>query len=135
MARVEFSLRPSRWLLRYLWLLHAVMLVVIWCFSVAAGLQVLSTALVIVSGVITLRRWRRPPPILSVDNGQWHIRPGNGTAGSEAKLQSPCYISRWLVVIPMRMTQGPVRRVVVPFDSLQPDQYRRLKVQLQLSLM
>lgn len=128
----EFHLQASRWLFRYLLVAHLFAVTVVWWVPAPLYLQVVSTLLVMAGLLFAVRRRGRQQAVLTVNDGQWRLRWGGDDM--EVTLAPPCYISRWLVVLPMSLSGGRRLRLLVPFDSLDPEQYRRLRVQVQLSV-
>ena len=128
----EFHLQASRWLLGYLLVVHLFAMAVAWWIAAPLLLQVIATLLVAASFLLAARGRHRHRVVLMVNNGQWRLRRGGDDR--EVTLMPPCYISRWLVVVPLGFSDGRRLRLLVPFDSLDPGQYRRLRAQIQLSV-
>ncbi|MDM3869833.1 hypothetical protein QSV34_00555 [Porticoccus sp. W117] len=106
------------------------MLLASWLAPVPLWLPISLTIIVPLSFCISLKSYRKTPQMLA-SGDSWLLQKQDGTQ-CELMLCAPCYISRWLTVIPVR-AEGQKRRLVIPFDSLSADQYRRLGVVLRLS--
>ncbi|MCV6604911.1 MAG: hypothetical protein OIF34_06380 [Porticoccaceae bacterium] len=114
----------------YLWLVHLLVLLASWLAPVPLWLSAILTAAVVASFYCSFQVYRNTPQMIA-SGESWLLRQRNGTEHG-IELCAPCYISRWLTVVPVKGKL--VRRyLVIPRDSLSGDNYRRLGVQLRIS--
>ena len=127
-ARQEFHINRSRWLLCYLYLIHLSMLLAAWLVPVPLWLSATVTATLIASFCYSLHHYRKTLVIVA-SSESWLLRERSGEQ-RQVELLPPCYISRWLTVVPI-VVSGKRRHLLICRDSLDGDNYRRLSVILR----
>ncbi|UTW45507.1 hypothetical protein KFE80_00830 [bacterium SCSIO 12696] len=129
----EFCLHRSRLQLAYTCTAHLLPLLATWLAPLSVVWILSIWVLVVASFVRSIFCYWRALPVLIYFDESWQLRSHDGKQQA-FQLQAPCYIGRWLSVIGMRFANGKLRHLVVPFDSLSAESYRRLRVQLSLAL-
>lgn len=127
----EFTLRPSRLLLGYLFVSHLVILVVV-CLLPLSALSVLLFAVVILCSLLwSVWRWRvETLPTVLLRDGDWFLCAED--CEEPVAPSSSHYASDWLLVFRLKPASGRSRILLVVRDSLDRDDYRCLRAVLRL---
>lgn len=127
--------RPSRWFAGAVLVLHGGALPMILALPVDGWLAgVLLIALVFsllrtLAGPVLMRRDSAIVAAAWLGDGRWRLRRRDGVE-QEARLLPDSYVHPWLTVLNFRAARRC--SLVLPWDSLDPETFRRLRVRLQL---
>ncbi|MGS2723216.1 protein YgfX [Porticoccus sp. GXU_MW_L64] len=127
--RQEFCLRDSQVLRWFVCLIHGFILLAVWWLPVSLWVSMSLSVALLVSVCLGLKRHHLLPQKLVIDE-TWSLQERSGRQ-LLMELLVPCYVTRWLTVLPA-LINGKRRYLVIPFDSLEADDYRRLGVAVRM---
>lgn len=121
--------RRSRYLLIYLFLVHALALtVLVMPINLSWILRVAIAVVVTINLVWHLRR-RLPRRLVWESDGDWQLLMANGTEVT-GHLRPDTYVFRLLVILRIKLEPGGCTSVVIFPDMLDSQSFRRLRVRL-----
>jgi len=132
------ELRPSRVWIVFLSALHLLALLAITIAAIPLIAKGLLVIVVLVSLIVHLKHSSQPVQLVWRTGNRWFINDDQ----SPAELHAVNFFSRWLVIITLLTeptTAGllsglfkPRRKFIIPFDSLDVDTFRLLRVRLRI---
>ncbi len=136
---VYVALRPSAKLARLLVVAHAAAVAAVAFLFPVTLPQLALIAAIGFNGMISLWSLRRRRPndvtallLTSHDGWQVSLRDGRQIGAS---LSATPYVTRKLTVLPLKLEDGIVKRVVLLPDGTDPDAFRRLRVRLRFNIL
>ncbi|MBB3060274.1 protein YgfX [Microbulbifer rhizosphaerae] len=131
-ARLTCAVAPSRFLFALLLLIAAQALLLLWWCRLPWFLLLPATLLVLVYSAYEWRRLRRVRGLLSTRERRWFWRQEDDVE-REFEFSGELVLWSWLIVINGCDPRGRRLRLVLAWDSLDTDDWRRLLVALRYS--
>ncbi len=134
-TRLQISPGPSRLCRNYLISIHALALVAAVNNDLPVAYQALLIAAVYLNFGFNWKRYIQAPPVYTLrysENYAWQLAEGNGEFSS-VTLCGSTVSSALLSIVHMQQPDGKKQALLIFRDSLPPDQYRQLRMELKIS--
>ena len=138
MPVLKITLRPSRILFAILVAAHGGVIAVVAIMSMPLWLELIAITTLAVNLVVELRRTallRTPNSVVAIEIGSddtLSIQTRRGNWISECEVLESTYVAAFLAIVNLREPEmGAVRHVVLLPDSIEAEDFRRLRVWLR----
>ena len=132
------TLKPSRSYQLFLFLLHSLCVAALFIAAIAVWIKLLLMIAVIASFLFHFKQHTNTPQLVWRNANRWFVNDEQ----SAVELSSINFFSQWLVIISLsrekESTAGlsgqftRTRKFVIPFDSLNKESFRLLRVRLRI---
>jgi hypothetical protein len=131
---LRLELSPQAVYRRWLMMLYGgAMLVMLFLTSLAFSLKLM---LLLILCIALFRQWQQlqylPCNLIQQTDADWVLTEQNGRTVN-ARLMDKGYVSRWLIVMYFKMSNGKQRSVVILPFMLDKNSYRRLSAYLRMT--